>query len=338
MDIQLYKDILSIDSTSSKEGELALYLAQRLKTEYNNVELMPISDGTYNLLLTWGKPEVMFCTHMDTVPPYIPPIFSSDRVDGRGTCDAKGQIMALYDACLTLEKNHETDFGLLLLAGEETSSIGAKHFRKNHAGCEYLIVGEPTDCEMASAAKGTKFFHLSISGKSCHSGYPQNGHSAVNIFLDFMDSFRRLSFPTDRILGDTTWNIGNLASPNPKNILSDKLECDIYFRTTFSTDDVVEGEINKLIASNEDWKATIQLSSYGGDTPTRFMTLDGMPSKPVAFGSDAPQLTNFSKKILCGPGSILVAHTSEEYVLLSDIEKATQMYLKMYNKIKNNNI
>lgn len=334
MDIQLFKDILSIDSTSSKEGELALYLTQRLKTEHNDVELMPIGDGTYNLLFTWGRPEIMFCTHMDTVPPYIPPVFNGNRVDGRGTCDAKGQIMALYGACQALEKNNETGFGLLLLAGEETSSIGAKHFRKNHEGCEYLIVGEPTDCMTASAAKGTKFFHLTVSGQSCHSGYPQNGRSAVNIFLDFMDSFRRLSFPADLTLGDTTWNIGNLVSQNPKNILSDQLECDIYFRTTFSTDDIVEEQINKLIAGNTEWKTTIRLNAYGGDIPTRFLTFEGIPSQPVAFGSDAPQLTNFKNKILCGPGSILVAHTPKEYVLLSDIEKATQIYLEMYNRIK----
>ncbi len=337
MEIQLFKDILSIDSTSSKEGELANILANRLKTPCNEVEIIPIGDGTYNLLFSWGTPEIMFCTHMDTVPPYIPPTFFNNRVVGRGSCDAKGQIMALYGACLELERSGRTGFGLLLLAGEETSSIGAKHFRQNHKGCEYLIVGEPTDCKMASAAKGTKFFHLTFLGKSCHSGYPENGCSAINLFLDFMEAFNNLTFEDDPVLGNTTWNIGNLTSTNPKNILSDQLQCDIYFRTTFTTDHIVESKIQKLIESQKEWKNAIIIKAYGGDTPTRFLTFENIETQPVAFGSDAPQLTNFNQKILCGPGSILVAHTSEEYVLLSDIEKATQLYIKMYETIKINN-
>ena len=64
------------------------------------------------------------------------------------------------------------------------------------------------------------------------------------------------------------------------------------------------------------------------------MTLDGFDTKTVAFGSDAPQLTNFENRILCGPGSILAAHTLSEYVLMEDIEKATDNYVKMFRILK----
>lgn len=53
---------------------------------------------------------------------------------GRGTCDAKGQIFAMWEACKQLEAKGCTDFGLLLLAGEETGSFGAKAFREQHPG------------------------------------------------------------------------------------------------------------------------------------------------------------------------------------------------------------
>ena len=49
---------------------------------------MEVGDGTLNLFLTWGTPKVVFCTHMDTVPPYIPPSFpegSALRIFGRGS-------------------------------------------------------------------------------------------------------------------------------------------------------------------------------------------------------------------------------------------------------------
>ena len=48
-----------------------------------------------------------------------------------------------------------------------------------------------------------------------------------------------------------------------------------------------------------------------------------------ACGSDAPQLHKFEKRILCGPGSIVVAHTDQEHILLADIETAVDRYVTM---------
>jgi hypothetical protein len=73
--------------------------------------------------------------------------------------------------------------------------------------------------------------------------------------------------------------------------------------------------------------------ALGGDTPTRYEVLEGFPSKPVAFGSDAPQLTDFRHKILCGPGSILVAHRDEEYISFVDLDAAVENYIRIYENI-----
>ena len=78
----------------------------------------------------------------------------------------------------------------------------------------------------------------------------------------------------------------------------------------------------------------MQVKAFGGDSPTRYETLEGFDTKPVAFGSDAPQLTNFPRRILCGPGSILVAHTPDEYVTASDLSRAIANYMKIYKSTK----
>jgi acetylornithine deacetylase/succinyl-diaminopimelate desuccinylase-like protein len=83
------------------------------------------------------------------------------------------------------------------------------------------------------------------------------------------------------------------------------------------------------------WQIAMSAKAFGGDTPSRFEVLPGFDSKPVAFGSDAPQLTCFQHKILCGPGSILVAHRDEEYISLTDIETAIAQYVRMYELIIN---
>ena len=68
-----FAEILNIDSTSGREAALADFLQERLATGACKVERFEVGDGTANLLFSWGRPEVVFCTHMDTVPPYITP-------------------------------------------------------------------------------------------------------------------------------------------------------------------------------------------------------------------------------------------------------------------------
>ena len=383
MDLEFFHRVLNVDSTSGKEARLADMLAAELSAPGRKVEVFEVGDGTRNVLVSWGRPKVVFCTHLDTVPPYIPPVImeplhrndsmvsegekNSESVKGcirgRGTCDAKGQLLAMYEACKTLEAKGYDGFGLLLLAGEETGSFGAKAFNAmmeggDRAGIDenaWIVVGEPTDNLMASAAKGTKSFEVTFTGIACHSGYPQNGQSAVMYFNDFVNAIRSIAFPVDPMLGETTWNIGKLNSDNPQNILSDRLTCRVYFRTTFESDQMVcnimknmAGEDAKLrfgrpkaqdgsdIVGKDvaPWQKAMSVVAYGGDSPSCFDVLPGFDSAPVAFGSDAPQLKCFSHKILCGPGSILVAHRDEEHILLSEIEKAVGNYVRIFEIIE----
>lgn len=190
-----------------------------------------------------------------------------------------------------------------------------------------MIVGEPTDNRMVSASKGTKAFSVTVKGKSFHSGYPVYGASAVERFVDIMNALRAVDFPVDPRLGDTTWNVGRLVSDNPQNILSDRLTFRIYFRTTFLSDrmvrDVMEGMKSEFV----------EVEAFGGDTPAEYHTLDGFRAKTVAFGSDAPQLTNFECRMLYGPGSILVAHTASEHIRLDDISSEFDDYVKIFEQL-----
>ena len=317
----LFKEILSIDSTSGKERDMALWLHDHL--EAPEKELMEVGDGTLNLFLRWGTPRVVFCTHMDTVPPYIPPVFWDDKVCGRGSCDAKGQIFAMYTACKKLDAAGSSGFGLLILAGEETGSWGAKAFSKTGFEAPFLIVGEPTENKMISASKGTKSFDLVFHGKAFHSGYPEHGVSAVERFVAFYNALKEVKFPVDPVLGETTWNVGLLHSDNPQNILSPELRCRVYFRTTFASDQAV----------CEYMAGIAEASPRGGDKPAKYVTLPGFETAPASFGTDAPHLTGFGHKIICGPGTVLVAHRDDEHILLADIDKAVEQYVKMFKAL-----
>ncbi|MBR6002493.1 MAG: M20/M25/M40 family metallo-hydrolase [Bacteroidales bacterium] len=320
MDLELFKEILSVDSTSGRERALSELLASRL--EAPALERFEVGDGTENLLFSWGEPSVVFCTHMDTVPPYIPPVFLEDRVCGRGACDAKGQILALYTACKRLEASGADGFGLLLLSGEETGSFGAKAFARTPFRAPFLIVGEPTENRMVSSSKGTKAFSLRLAGEAFHSGYPQFGVSAVELFVDFVGALREFAAGYEGL----TYNIGLLHSDNPQNILSPELSCRVYFRTTAASD-----------AAVCDWmmqpRERVEVEAFGGDAPAEYVTLEGFESAPAAFGSDAPHLSNFGHKIICGPGSIAFAHRPDEHVLLADLSRAADLYVAMFRAL-----
>lgn len=323
MNWDLFKDMLAIDSTSGKERKMAEWLLEHL--EAPSKQSFEVGDGTLNLLLSWDTPRVVFCTHMDTVPPFIPchSERSDESISGRGSCDAKGQIFAMYTACKGLEASGCTGFGLLLLAGEETGSWGAKAFSQTGFEAPFLIVGEPTENKMVSASKGTKSYDLKFTGEAFHSGYPQYGVSAVELFNAFYNQLKAIDWGLDPELGETTWNFGLLHSDNPQNILSPELTCRLYFRTTFVSDQKVQ----------EFMAAVPEASARGGDAPAHYVTLPGFESGPVAFGSDAPHLTGFGHKIICGPGSIRYAHRPDEHILVKDLETAVELYIKMYKAL-----
>lgn len=326
IDETLYMDMLSCCSTSGQERQLAEMLASRLKRSDNDIELMEVGDGTLNLLVKWGEPRLLFCTHLDTVPPYIAPSKKENNFFGRGTCDAKGQIIAMWTACCALADKGCREFGLLLLSGEETGSYGAKAFRACGNMYDYVVVGEPTDNKMVSASKGTKSFGLTFHGRPCHSGYPQQGESAIMHFHAFVSDLQQEQIAVDEHMGETTWNMGDLHADNRQNILAGECKCRLYFRTTAASDAAIEPMVRRLAYAHH-----AEVECFGGDTPMSYLTLPGMETTTVAFGSDAPQLTNCRQRMLCGPGSILVAHRDEEQVSLSELEQAAAIYEQIYH-------
>src|SRR5204862_7691107 len=100
------------------------------------------------------NPAIVFSTHMDTVPPFIPSSEDDQKIYGRGSCDAKGIIAAQIAAAERL-KNEGIYVGLLFLVGEERDSAGAKEADLQANGRKVLITGEPTENRVATASKGS---------------------------------------------------------------------------------------------------------------------------------------------------------------------------------------
>lgn len=205
---ELTRNLVNMASVTGHEGACAQFLNDYLGQMGFQAELMPVSRDRSNVFATWGKPDVVLSTHIDTVPPFTPAHEDADHLYGRGSCDAKGIIAAQIAAAERLKNDGVNDFGLLFLVGEETVSDGAREANLHPRGSRYIINGEPTDNKLAIGSKGNLRIDLRAHGKMAHSAYPHLGVNAIEKLLDVLADVRRIPLPVSPVLGPCTMNIG----------------------------------------------------------------------------------------------------------------------------------
>lgn len=160
----------------------------------------PVVDDAGNVRATKGRadgPHLALNTHVDTVPPGLPVERDGDVLRGRGSCDAKGPLAALLAAFLAVEPSR----GRLTLAvtpDEETLSTGAHALvtGQDALDADLFVVGEPTDCDVCTAARGRFEGTLTLSGSAAHAAEPDSGANAVAALENALGAIRR--FDDDR--------------------------------------------------------------------------------------------------------------------------------------------
>jgi acetylornithine deacetylase len=305
------------DTTTGREDHGLPALRSLLRELGAAVDVQPVAPGRHNVLATWGVPRLLFSTHLDTVPPFVPPRRSGDLLSGRGTCDAKGQITAQLGAIRELLARGHGGFAWLGVVGEETDSCGAiaaAELAPRLQTCVAAINGEPTENRLATGQRGALQLKLMTKGIAAHSGTPELGRSAVWPLLDWLQKLRSVATTVDRDLGPEVWNLGTLAGGSAPNVVPAHAEAVLFVRSlpgsTFAQ------QVRELAPPEG---AVEQLSFT---PPERYTTLPGFEHAIVPFGSDAPRvraLVGGQRVVLCGPGSIKVAHTLEEHITGTDL-------------------
>jgi acetylornithine deacetylase len=324
---KLTKELVNIESVTSNEIECGRFIHDLLEGQGYAVELQPVSDGRCNVFARRGRPEIVLSTHIDTVPPDVPPSEDEVFIYGRGACDAKGSLACQIVAAERLAAQGVGDFGLLFVVGEETGSDGARVANASAPGTKYIVVGEPTENRLVVATKGTFALRLRARGRAAHSAYPERGESAINRLLDVLAALRAMELPSDPELGATTMNIGVISGGRAANVVPDLAEADILFRTI---DD--SSELRRRIAAVLDGTCDYE---FPRQTPTlRLEKLDGFETDVAAFTTDATHLANWGRPLLLGPGSILQAHTANEHVRKTDLLRAVEQYQQIVLALK----
>ncbi|KHJ93777.1 peptidase, M20/M25/M40 family [Oesophagostomum dentatum] len=167
---------MSIDSTTGREGEFAETVKLGLEQGGWTVLKQPLDKdpSRFNLLATRRplekfSPRVVFNSHLDTVPPFIPPTEDAEKIYGRGSSDAKGQMACMVSAAQALAESHPEvaeQLGLLFVVGEEF----------DHVGMQVIV---------------------RCKAKGGHSGYPAEGESAIHNLLPVLNDILNYKWPSD---------------------------------------------------------------------------------------------------------------------------------------------
>ena len=321
--VRITRELVDIDSTTGSEAEAGRYLARLLRgLGYELIE-QPVSNGRFNVYAHTGtRPDVVFSTHFDCVPPYFPSREERGRVYGRGACDAKGVLVAQIAAAERLRASGEARIGLLFVVGEERGSDGATQANDLAPGARFLVNGEPTENRLGMATRGIYRLRLWAAGRAAHTSLPELGESAIEKLLDALVAMRAIEWPSDPTLGRTYYTVGLVRGGVAANVVPADAEAEVLFRTV-GNHELVRAQLERHLAP------LVSVEDIHVVPPVTLTTIPGMDTAVFSFATDIPFLDRWGAPLLYGPGSIGIAHTADEHVEIADLRRAVDDYVAL---------
>jgi acetylornithine deacetylase len=297
-------------------------LARVLERAGYRVTRQPVSPGRDNIYAWREPPIVVFSTHLDCVPPYVPLREDDEWVHGRGTCDAKGLAAAMTAAAERLAERGERRVGLLFVVGEENGSDGAHAAAGLEPKGRFLVNGEPTENRLCIGQKGSLRCDLQATGRAAHSAYPDEGDSAVEALLDTLERIRRLPLAVDPLLGASTLNVGTIEGGVAPNVLAPTARAQVLIRTVGPTDEL-KAELAGMACPGVRLSIGLEIPAYKGTAP------DGWETTVVSYASDLPFYIGWGRRFQLGPGTIRLAHTDGERIRKADLHRGVELYVRL---------
>ncbi|ABR46387.1 peptidase T-like protein [Alkaliphilus metalliredigens QYMF] len=233
-----FLELIQIDSLSSKEGQVAKVLIQKLKDLGLEVTVdnagEKIGGETGNVIArkkgTKSGKTILFSCHMDTVTPGegIKPIIKEGVIYSDGTTilggDNKAGIAAVLEGLRIIKENNieHGDIEVVFSIWEEGGLFGAKNLDYSLLKADYGFVldsgGSPGEIIITGPAQDK--VNATIKGKSAHAGVaPEEGVSAIMIAARAINNMNLL-----RIDEETTANVGVISGGTATNIVTPEVQ------------------------------------------------------------------------------------------------------------------
>jgi [amino group carrier protein]-lysine/ornithine hydrolase len=213
------------------------------KTNIDNVGNVIATKGS-------GRPVILLCGHMDTVPGRIPVRIENGYLYGRGASDAKSSLIAMLLAASEFPKQR----GTIIFAGvvdEEGNATGIKELVRSKTTIDYAIFGEPSGISNITIAyKGRFAFRLTCDvGTSAHASAPWLAKNSIEEVYDFWQAIQlelgRLDSRSDKS-NKVTCSLTEISGGSSHNVTPQKckITVDIRIPTTNTS-----RKIQELVAS-----------------------------------------------------------------------------------------
>jgi acetylornithine deacetylase len=314
---------VSLETPTGSENAATTFLEETLRRAGYKTVRQTVTAGRDNLYAYREPPALVFSTHLDTVPPYIPLREDAESIHGRGSCDAKGLAAAMVAASERLAARGERRIGLLFLVGEENGSDGARAAADLGPKGRFLINGEPTENRLSIGQKGSLRVDLTATGRAAHSAYPDEGVSAIAALLDSIERIRRLPLPHDPLLGQSTLNLGLIGGGVAPNVIPPAASAQLLIRIV-EPSEPLKAAIRSALSPGVSVEFPVELPFYKGGTAPA-----GWDTTVVSYASDLPFLSAWGERYQLGPGTIRVAHTSHEHIRKADLLRGVDLYERL---------
>ena len=339
----------------SGEARVAEFLTRAATRAKLDVELQPVLPERPNVVVRLAprgriKQRVLLAPHMDTVTvtdrSQLRPSIRQNRLYGRGSCDTKGSVAAMFMALSRIARSGQrpqsTEIIFVGLIDEENGQSGSRALVKQRFRADLAIVGEPTLLEVVTAHKGDLWLEIETRGRAAHSSQPELGRNAIAEMARVVSALEgpyasELRSRRHPLLGPATVNVGTIHGGRQPNIVPDHCEIRVDRRTIPGEKDArVIRELKKFLrdqgcaAAVRDWKG---LPSLALETDHRLplvrqlmKTTGQRRPKGGRYFSDAGVLAQGGiPSVLFGPGDIAQAHTVDEYIAIQQLETATDL-------------
>lgn len=332
-------------TSKTGEGEIARFIAEFLHKLGLDVEVNDVLPGRPNVLGRFQSQgqrcRVTLAPHTDTVSVagmVIDPFggeVRDGRLYGRGACDTKASIAVMLAALARCVRRKEfrtgrLDVDFVGLMGEETGSEGARALCATGYRSDFAIAGEPTNCRVVHAHKGSLWFRVITRGRSCHGSTPELGENAVAkmaeavrwLHTDYAAQLRRAPHP---LLGPATVNIGVIRGGNAPNIVPDLCEIEVDRRTVpGEQQDRILSEIRQHIVGETEVIRNCPPLFTPPDHP--FIQAMEVPVTTAPWFCDAAVFAEHGvPAVAFGPGNVAQAHTDAEFVDLTEVFRAADL-------------
>ncbi|KAF1334871.1 Formiminoglutamate deiminase, partial [Globisporangium splendens] len=326
--LELSCGLMNIESTSGNEEAVGKALENWFTTRGWKVELQkvaPQGDAAVKADRRTGNksPSLLFNSHMDTVPPFLPARTDGKTLYGRGSCDAKSLVAAQMIASQKLvEAGFAEDVGLLYVVSEETDHSGMKKANELGLKPEHMVVGEPTDMKMIRLQKGILKIRLSRQGAAAHSGYPHLGDSAIDPLIDVLHDLKHEEWPNSEELGATTLNIGIINGGQAANAIPEYASAMLMFRLTTNPEEIMN-RVKEIVSGRVD------IELYTSNSPVHLTVVEGYETDVASFNTDIPYFQFDGNAYLVGAGNITDAHCAREFIEIEDLRNLVDFYFTL---------